>query len=182
MTRRATAKVKLAIGALLLVANAPSRVSAQPVRYSVSAGVAVPADDYGARGIGPLVRASATWGEVPRHVHLRADIEATILTSQSAAGAVRTVSAMLNYVVGGKSARFSPYGYVGGGAQVISVSGASSAMQWAPGVRAGVGIRARIREREWSAEIARHVALTDYGTGTEFGRASYVPIAIGVSF
>ena len=143
MTRRATVIFMLAIGALLLVANTPSRVSAQPVRYGVSAGVAVPAGDYGARGIGPLVRASATWGEVPRHVHLRADIEATILTSQSATGAVRTVSAMLNYLVGGKSARFSPYGYVGGGAQVISVSGASSATQWAPDVRAGVGIRAR---------------------------------------
>ena len=182
MTRRATASTSLAIGALLLFASTTSTVGAQRVRYSVFAGVAVPADDYGARGIGPLVRASATWGEVPRHVHLRADIEATILTSQSAAGAVRTVSAMLNYVVGGKSARFSPYGYVGGGAQVISVSGASSATQWAPDVRAGVGVRARLREREWSAEIARHVALTDYGTGTDFGSASYVPIAIGVSY
>lgn len=145
MTRRATASTSWAIGALLLFASTTSTVSAQPVRYSVSAGVAVPADDYGARGIGPLVRASATWGEVPRHVHLRADLEAAILTSQSAAGAVRTVSATLNYLVGGKSARFSPYGYVGGGAQVIAVSGASSAMQWAR-------------------------------------RASYLPIAIGVSF
>ncbi len=180
--RRATASTPWAIGALLLFASTTSTVSAQPVRYSMSAGVAVPADDYGARGIGPLVRASATWGEVPRHVHLRADLEAAILTSQSAAGAVRTVSATLNYLVGGKSARFSPYGYVGGGAQVIAVSGASSATQWAVGVRAGVGVRARIREREWSAEIARHVALTDYGTGTDFGRASYLPIAIGVSF
>lgn len=180
VTRGAVARSAYATGTLLLLASTPSNVSAQPVRYGVSAGVAVPAADYGDRGIGPVVRATATWGEVPRHVHLRADLEAAQLTSQT--GAVRTVSAILNYLVGGKSTRISPYLYVGGGAQFLSVSGESSGSQWTVGVRAGVGIRARMRAREWSAEFARHVALTDYGTGRDFGRASYSPIVIGVTF
>jgi len=165
---------------------------AQPPRYGASVGLAMPAGAYDVtRGPGPLVRGTITWGAPRRHVYLRGEIEgATMLASgqrapngmSSAYGNLHVVSALLSYIVGGRSERFAPYVYVGAGLQHLRVRRGENPYGTTVGGRAGVGARGTIRGKLLHVEIARHTALTGFATGEDFTLGSYIPVMFGITF
>jgi hypothetical protein len=86
-------------------------------------------------------------------------------------------------VVGARGApRVAPYFLVGLGVERLAVTGARNPYGLTLGGRAGIGLQWRLGPRTLFAEITPHIAATDFGTGTDFGTAAHVPIALGIRF
>lgn len=176
-----------------MLAASPLKTRAQSVQAGVSGGLAVPTGDYGKTRIpGPLVRGTLTFGGQERRVRPRADIEvawlldqaddATVGFGSSRQGTLRAVSALASIVMGPAGAGFAPYVIAGAGGQRLRVAGSRNPYGTVGGVRGGAGLRFRARRAVVHAEVTLHWALTDFGTGRDFGMATYVPAVIGISF
>jgi len=167
----------------------PLAARAQAVQLAVAGGVAIPTDDYGeTRTTGPLVRGTLLLRGPERRVRFRMDAEGAWLldrtdraiTGSSRDGTMRVVSALASVVIGGTGPRIAPYLLAGAGVQRLTVEGTRNPYGRTLGMRAGAGVRWLVGRVEMNAEITPHWALTDFGTGREFGLGSYVPVAIGV--
>jgi opacity protein-like surface antigen len=165
---------------------------AQSVETSLALGAVVPTGDYASRlTVGPVLRGAVAFGDPQvRTVRARIDVEAAWLRSRnpgqdpnySDSGTLRAVSVMASVIVGASTAeRVAPYGLAGIGLQRLSADAANPYGTTA-GVRIGFGVQWRAGTQRMFAEIAPHWALTDYGTGKDFGFATYVPLVVGVRF
>lgn len=176
------------LGALVI---SPSRAVAQTVQVGVSGGLAVPTGAYGRTRVpGPVVRGSITLGGPQRRVRFRGDLEGAWLLDQADGasigsgqqGTIRAVSALAAVVAGPTGGRVAPYVIAAAGVQRLTVKGTSNPYGTTTGVRAGAGLRVRLGRSAIHAEIASHLALTDFATGRDFDIGSYVPLVVGVSF
>ena len=181
------------VSAFVAAAVPAMTIGAQAPQLEVAGGLAVPLGAWGAtRTPGPLVRASATLGAPTRVVRFRAEVEGAWLLDQidrtpgavgsSQQGNLRAVSAIGSVLVGGTRAGLAPYVVVGLAAQRLTVAGARNPYGTTAGLRAGAGLRWRFRRVVLHGEVTPHWALTDFGTGRDFGVGAYVPAVIGLSF
>ncbi len=177
---------KLAGLALLLAVAAPTRVRAQPPEPSVAVGLALPRGDFGARHApGPVVRGGLTYGDRARsHVRLRLDLEAALLPGRAPhPGTFQSVSALVSLLVGATAAPpVAPYGLVGLAVERLAITGARNPYGTTVGLRAGFGVRARVWSRPMFVEVAPHLALTDFATGSDYSAGVRVPLVLGVAF
>jgi acyl-CoA synthetase (AMP-forming)/AMP-acid ligase II len=80
------------------------------------------------------------------------------------------------------AAPVSPYGLVGLAVERLAITGSRNPYGSTVGLRAGLGARWRLRDRLIFAEVAPHVALTDFGTGRDFDVGVRVPLVVGIAF
>ena len=187
--RLAASVVAALLVAPLLVA-APCAVRAQGAELGVAAGVAVPVAGYGSRTPGPLVRGAVTLRGPEHRVRWRGELEGVWLLDgtddladvSSRNGTLRAVSGVVSVLVGGTQPQGTVYGVLGVGAQVLRVRGSTNPYGTTPGVRAGLGVRRRIGRAALHVEITPHWALTDFGTGRDFGLGAYVPVVVSIGF
>jgi hypothetical protein len=176
------------IVALAVLAVEPAQ--AQAGEPSLAAGIAIPTGGLGTERMpGPLLRAGYAFGDrQSSHVRLRLDIEAAWLLARAGAstrgrGTFRSVSALSSLLVGATAAaRVSPYGLVGLAVERLAITGNRNPYGTTVGLRAGLGMRWRLRDRMVFAEVAPHVALTDFGTGQDFDVGVRVPLVVGIAF
>jgi hypothetical protein len=165
---------------------------AQSVQVGVAGGIALPTGAYGrVRGPGPLVRGSLWLSDPQRRLRARGDVEGAWLLDRmvdpmragsSTEGSLRAVSALVSIVFGGTGPNAAPYLIAGAGPQMLRVTGARNPYGTTLGVRAGAGVRWHVGRAVLHAEVAEHFALTDFGTGRDFGMGSYAPVVVGASF
>ncbi len=179
----------LASAALLVCMN----LRAQPVERSVGLGLTLPAGDYAKfRTIGPAVRAGVAFGDPDtRHVRLRLEFEAAWLLSRgskpgfanSDPGSLTATSFLASAVFGRRPREgFAPYFITGVALQSLTIPGRRNPYGSTIGLRVGAGMERRVAARHYFVEIAPHLALTDFGTGGDFGTAAYVPLVVGLRF
>lgn len=166
---------------------------AQPIERSVALGVVLPAGDYSQfRTIGPAVRAGVAFGDPDvRRVRLRVEFEAAWLLSRGARsgfansdpGSLTAMSLLASGVFGRRPREgFAPYLITGIAIQSLTIPGQRNPYGSTFGLRVGAGIQRRVARRQYFGEIAPHLALTDFGAGSDFGTAAYVPIVVGLRF
>jgi hypothetical protein len=166
---------------------------AQSLESSVALGVAVPNGGLGKnRTAGPVLRGAVTFGDRQRrHVRLRLALESAWLLERGARpstptsnnGTFRSLSALASIVVGARGTpAIAPYFLAGLGVERLAVVNVTNPYGATLGFRAGVGMQWRVGSHTMFAEITPHLAATDFGTGTDFGTASYVPIVLGIRF
>ncbi len=181
------------VAAHCFAAAVPQRSSAQVAQLGIAGGLAIPTGAYGeTRTAGPLIRGMLSLGRPSWVARFRCDFEGAWLLDQadrdgpdfgsSRQGTLRAVGVIALVVAGPAGGRLAPYVVAGAGAQRLRVEGVRNPYGLVTGVRAGAGIRARLGRAAVHAEVTPHWALTDFGTGRDFGVGSYVPIAVGISF
>ena len=168
-------------------------LGAQPVERSLALGVVLPAGDYARlRTIGPAVRAAVAFGDLEtRRVRLRLELEGVWLRSRGARpgvansdpGSLTALSVVATGVFGPRSrGGVAPYVIAGVALQSLTIPGTRNPYGSTLGLRVGVGLQRHVGERSVFFEIAPHLALTDFGTGQDFGAAAYVPLVVGFRF
>lgn len=170
-----------------------ARLRAQPVERSVALGVVLPAGDYAQfRTIGPAVRVGVAFGDPDeRRVRLRVEFEAAWLLSRGARsgfansdpGSLTAMSLVASGVFGRRPREgFAPYLIAAVALQSLTIPGRRNPYGSTLGLRVGAGLQRRVGTRQYFVEIAPHLALTDFGTGDDFGTAAYVPLVVGLRF
>ncbi len=179
------------LGALAVAtAGAPLALRAQAVEASVAGGLAVPAGGYRrSRAAGPVLRGSVTVGAPERRVRLRGDLEGVWLLDRadrvpaySSQGTLRALSAVGSVLIGARGPGPSPYVSAGLAMQRLTVQGFRNPYGTTLGLRAGAGVRWRVRHLRVHAEVTPHLVLTDFATGSDFGTGGYVPLVLGAGF
>jgi hypothetical protein len=176
---------------LALVADAVT-AEAQSISPTLGVGVAVPLEHYARfRTAGPLLRAGLTLGGQQRRVRVRLDAEGAWLLDRtggsgpggSTEGTLRAIGALATVTMGPRGP-VGLYVLLGLGPQWLQAAGAIGPNPYGavPGVRAGLGVRARLARAEWHAEVALHGVLSDYATGHDFAAGSYLPVILGMRF
>jgi hypothetical protein len=176
--------------ALALAVFAVEPAQAQAGEPSLAAGIAIPTGGLGTERMpGPLLRAGYTFGDHrSSHVRVRLDLEAAWLLARAGAstrgrGTFRSVTALASLLLGATAAApVSPYGLVGLAVERLAITGRRNPYGSTVGLRAGLGARWRLRDRLIFAEVAPHVALTDFGTGRDFDVGVRVPLVVGIAF
>jgi len=172
--------------AVLLAVAATTHLHAQPPEPSVGVGFAFARGALGAlQAPGPVVRGGLTYGDRDHaHVRLRIDLEATLLPGRTATrGTIRSGSALLSLLVGATAGPVvSPYGLVAVAVERFALTGARNPYGTTAGLRAGVGVRSRVRSWPVYVEVASHLALTDVGTGRDYAVGLRIPVVMGVAF
>lgn len=179
--------------ALAIAAFVGVSLPAQSIERSIALGAVLPAGDYARlRTLGPALRAGVAFGDPEaRRVRLRLEFEAAWMLSRGAqSGFVNsdprslTAMSLVASAVFGRRPRegSAPYLLTGVALQRLMIQGQRNPYGSTFGLRVGAGLQRRVAGRQYFAELAPHLALTDFGTGTDFGTAAYVPIVVGVRF
>jgi hypothetical protein len=188
------------VGLLLFALSAAAlRLEAQPrpvpaararPEFEAAVGAAVPHGVLGQhRKSGLFVRAGLAIGDARRIVSLRVHGEAALLSGRPTTGAdpserndLRVLGLMGSVKLGPGPISLGPYLIAGGGLQRLAVAGDPRAVSWAPAVRAGIGLEARIRRLGFTLEIAPTYAFTSRGAEPDVWMVSYQPITVGITF
>ncbi|MCC6243251.1 MAG: hypothetical protein IT353_10440 [Gemmatimonadaceae bacterium] len=163
-------------------------MSAQTTTPSLALGIVAPRGQLGTKfATGAMLRGGYEFGN-PRtqRTRVRLDAEVSWLTRRNAAtatGDLRIVTGVASLVESASSLRtVAPYGLLGVAVERMSVAGTTNPYGTTFGLRAALGVRWRLRGRTLVAEVAPHVALTDFATGGEYSPSVRVPLSFAVSF
>lgn len=183
---RATCGLWVCVAAVSLVALRTT--SAQATTPSIALGIVAPRGQLSTQfATGALLRGGYEFGN-PRtqRTRVRLDAEVSWLPRRDAAtatGDLRIVSGIVSLVESASSARaVAPYGLLGIAVERMSISGTRNPYGTTFGVRAAFGVRWRVRDRSLAAELAPHLALTEFATGREYAPSLRVPLTIALLF
>jgi len=93
---------------------------------------------------------------------------------------VTSTAVLANLLVGARGIT-APYVVLGAGVQSLEVEHVRNPYGLTGGLRAGVGLRARVRETLAYVELIAHLNLTDHGAG-DFTAGYFFPVVAGVRF
>ena len=170
-----------------------AQLPAQTIERSLALGVVAPVGSFAeSRTVGPAVRAGVTVGNAEnRRTLLRIELEGAWFLSRGAKsgagytnrGSLSATSVLASLVVGRRPTEdMAPYFLTGLAIQRLTIPGVRNPYGSTFGVRVGAGLQRRYGTRQWFAEVAPHLALTDFGTNTDFGLAAYIPLLAGIRF